>query len=194
MKLLLPLVGFVALLGAVTAGPISMNNNNIGDIVKVDVEAEIDIESKINVELVNVIAELLLELRDVNINVCRQSSESDSSSSSSSSSEETSEESSEESLEVTSTTITTTGPSVSTTPEIGPGTQTTTRPLPTTVPTTVLSTSPLPDALPYQQLVHSLVKTRPEGYDAPGITKEQKEKLWRQHVEQLVQKHIAGRQ
>ncbi|KFB47081.1 hypothetical protein ZHAS_00015125 [Anopheles sinensis] len=106
-----------------------MSNNNIGDIVKVDVEAEVDIKSEINVELVNVIAELLLELRDVNVNVCAGS-----------------------------------------------------------------STTAMPDALPYQQLVRSLAQSKPAGYDAPGLTKDQKEVLWRKHVEQMLQQHVASRQ
>uniref|UniRef100_A0A182Q1V3 Uncharacterized protein n=1 Tax=Anopheles farauti TaxID=69004 RepID=A0A182Q1V3_9DIPT len=66
MKFLLAAVLLAVSAVAVLGGPISMSNNNIGDIVKVDVDAEIDIKSEINVELVN-------QKASVTVTTCRQS-------------------------------------------------------------------------------------------------------------------------
>lgn len=50
------LLAFVA---AAVAGPVSVSDNNVGDVVSVKVKADLDINNKINQTLVNVIVAYL---------------------------------------------------------------------------------------------------------------------------------------
>jgi hypothetical protein len=52
-------VTLLALVAAVYAGPISVSDNNVGDIVTVDVNANLDISNQVELNLISIIALLL---------------------------------------------------------------------------------------------------------------------------------------
>lgn len=52
-------LAFLAIVATVHAGPISVRDNNVGDIVTVKVKANLDISNKVDQSIVNVIAAYL---------------------------------------------------------------------------------------------------------------------------------------
>lgn len=53
------LIAFIAAVYAAPSGPVSISDNNIGDIVTIGVNAKLDISSHIDQNIVNVIVALL---------------------------------------------------------------------------------------------------------------------------------------
>lgn len=52
-------ITLLAFIAAVVAGPVSISDNNVGDIVTVGIKGSIDISNKIDQDIVNVIVAIL---------------------------------------------------------------------------------------------------------------------------------------
>lgn len=67
-KMKLVAVTLLALIAAVAAGPINVSDNNVGDIVSVGINANLEISNQIEQNIISIIVALLTD-QDLNINL-----------------------------------------------------------------------------------------------------------------------------